>query len=1004
MSTLPRLLYNGTRSHMHESQPALFGQPFATASPPNPVFCHQDFLEKLEEHRTDSIGKRASLLLQRLATDERRMHFKATHGPNRGWRRSRLGGNQGSHFYAWWAPKAAPAIREGEGFTAAPDGSIFVRDIRHHDDHSVAHAQSYDGHYLPLSVEELRRDEYGPSPWTPPQARFAAARQAVRTLKGHPGSGKTTALLHAADETRSGRVLYLTFSSDLAALARLYFDRYCAGDRQFYVVTFQSFLRQLLGYKDPLPESREALKLFRGDLAPFARYIAPWHEHKTALYDELHAHAIGAALPVKVGRFEAAKGPRVSDQDYRRQRTRFLGQAAAAAAVDAMARLEKANKHSVAERYFPELALAWRAAQELTRVDGGAIATEFFNFDCIAVDECQDLTPLESFVVLQLAAAINRRRRTAIPLLLAGDEAQTVRPTDFEWAWMSELLHHLVGTPSEFKLSTNLRSPERIARLVNRVWDLYALIEKRDRPSGTGYAEIEDDATDQLLYCTAAPGADLQTLLENLAAREGLALIALDEETIAAIPPTVRSAVLTPQEVKGLDFHCVCILDGGRHLRRIVEDKDYLLTNLESLRKRLLIDALRVALSRPTARLIWLDIEPTPRVVHESLQFLNYGISAGAVAPAIPPAVMKTLDEESLDLEERILRCQQDARQFLQVRPELAWSRAQQAVALLGDLASPAAISDESLRAAVYDTAAEICFCLAWRHAELPPELGHPNLFLEARQAVARAGRLGLGAVIGGIDAFTRGRADDRLGLLGELAGLITHYTHEIQPWLLIEIGDKAAQWVSELESALSVGDNAVILSKILPPFYDALKLPDAEARKERLQQRSLQILLKTKKYAAALTILERQPRKDHRLEAMCLEGLGRHGDAAHAYRQAGDLKEALKCYRAVPDFDAALALIREVSDHPAAQSYEWLARLRALIAEKPEKFNRVMQASEKRVLEQMLEQALGVARRKPAAKKAATAKAPPRKPAPRAPAKRKSAKVPDPSRLSDPF
>ena len=77
-----------------------------------------------------------------------------------------------------------------------------------------------------------------------------------------------------------------------------------------------------------------------------------------------------------------------------------------------------------------------------------------------------------------------------------------------------------------------------------------------------------------------------------------------------------------------------------------------------------------------------------------------------------------------------------------------------------------------------------------------------------------------------------------------------------------------------------------------------------------------------------------------------------------------------------MPDFDAASALIREVGDHPAAESYEWLTRLNALIAEKPEKFNRVMLAPEKKLLEESLERALGVARKKAVPRKTAVKKA----------------------------
>ncbi|MEK7752785.1 MAG: hypothetical protein AAB654_12765 [Acidobacteriota bacterium] len=73
----------------------------APAEPGTPIFCHEDYLQKMAENRANTVGKRAALLLHRLLIDERRQHYKSTRGANRGWRRSRLGGNQGSHFYAW---------------------------------------------------------------------------------------------------------------------------------------------------------------------------------------------------------------------------------------------------------------------------------------------------------------------------------------------------------------------------------------------------------------------------------------------------------------------------------------------------------------------------------------------------------------------------------------------------------------------------------------------------------------------------------------------------------------------------------------------------------------------------------------------------------------------------------------------------------------------------------------------------------------------------------------
>jgi tetratricopeptide (TPR) repeat protein len=832
----------------------------------------------------------------------------------------------------------------------------------------------------------MRRDEYGPAPWTLQQSRFATARQPVRILKGHPGSGKTTALLHAADASAANRVLYLTFSRDLAVMASEYFGRYCSGARTFQVLTFDTFMRRLLGVETAPASDAEMRSRFRGDLVPFSRSLGPWTDHIPALYDEMHAHLVGAALPAAAGRFPAHLAPRASDKDYRSRRIRFLGENAASCVLDLASRLER-NNPSLASRYFPELDLAWRAAAAFTPSGALPIAPEFFNFDCIAVDECQDLTPLEAFVTVALASAIGRHNRGRIPVFYAGDEAQTVRPTDFEWGWMNDLLHDRLGTPQEFKLASNLRSPRLIAQLVNHVWDLYGRLEKRDRPSGTGYAEIEDDATDQVLYCTTPPGDELNRCLEALSAREGLAIVSYDDTLAAKIPAPLRPSLLTPREVKGLDFHTVCLVNAGQQLEKIVRserDRDYLTTDIEGLRRRLAIDQLRVGISRPADRLLWLDVAPSSDVVRSTIAFLNQS-GQHAFSPSVPEALLRALEEEQLDLDERIQRCQIDARQFLAVRPEIAWSRAQQAVALLGDPQNPHAIQDKAVRRAAGETLAEICFCLGVRGAHLPPELGRPDLFNEAARACRRPN---LAAVIGGIGRVLRADRQERLLALGDLAQAVAHCKNDLEPWILTEISAKLPVWLDELESAVSVGDNAVTLARILPPFYLALNLPDAKSRRDKLLDRCVRHLVKNKRHHEALETLRLLPTPRPDLEADCLEALGDFPAAAQLYRSIGKLKEALACYRAAPDFESAAALIREIPGHPAADSFDWLLRLRALLGERPENFNRVITPPEKKLLEQMLEQALGVQRKsKATTKKAATKRAAtPKKRAPRPP------------------
>ena len=97
----------------------------------------------------------------------------------------------------------------------------------------------------------------------------------------------------------------------------------------------------------------------------------------------------------------------------------------------------------------------------------------------------------------------------------------------------------------------------------------------------------------------------------------------------------------------------------------------------------------------------------------------------------------------------------------------------------------------------------------------------------------------------------------------------------------------------------------------------------------------------------------------------------------------AGNLKEALNCYRSIPDLDEALKLVGKIEDHPAAESLQWMSRVQQLIAERPEKFTKVVTAAEKKLLQDMLERGLGVTRKKPAPRKKAAAPAKPKKRAP---------------------
>src|SRR5262249_1994923 len=147
--------------------------------------------------------------------------------------------------------------------------------------------------------------------------------------------------------------------------------------------------------------------------------------------------------------------------------------------------------------------------------------------------------------------------------------------------------------------------------------------------------------------------------------------------------------------------------------------------------------------------------------------------------------------------------------------------------------------------------------------------------------------------------------------------------------------------------------------------FYEVLDVPDRGARIRRLQQRAIQLLIKDGEYAAALAELRAQPERQPKLEAVCLEGMGDLRGAAQCHVAEGELKEALLCYRTIPDLDEALKLLDTMGEHPAAESLQWIAKVQRLVAVRPQNFTKTVTPAEKKLLQDLLEKALGVSRAK---------------------------------------
>src|ERR1039457_1024551 len=197
-----------------------------------------------------------------------------------------------------------------------------------------------------------------------------------------------------------------------------------------------------------------------------------------------------------------------------------------------------------------------------------------------------------------------------------------------------------------------------------------------------------------------------------------------------------------------------------------------------------------------------------------------------------------------------------------------------------------------------------------------------------------------------------------------------------IEPWLLLELQPRSAAWLQALEDQVDKFPTMVL--EMMPSLYQLFVPLELWPRTVQVREKAIRALMRMTDHAGALQILQQTPGADPKLIAECREGLGELDLAAAEYLKAGSSQDALRCYRLIPDFDKSLELLDAAGKHPARDSLLWLRRMRDLAAERPAEFQKLILPAEKKLLEEVLQTALGVSRKKPAAKrtKAAVKKA----------------------------
>jgi hypothetical protein len=556
------------------------------------VRVHPDVDSDLDalDHAGLSVRRKVAWALLELACHGRTGRVKGTVG--QAWRRTPVAGNA---HYLYWAPRGATEVSTAH----ASPREILVRAVREHD---------ATGEVLPAGPLELYRvDDLGAADPRSDAQREAFAREGdacVHEISGPPGTGKTVALLYATRDSAARAGLYVTWSAALAETARAFFAAHGISDR-VHVTTVRALVARLApAMPDPGPEGAGE-RAFRDAASTYAKpLLGPWLGREDALWAELRGVVFGLALPFPIRR-GATELPACGRLDEPTYRALTDLDAAGASAVLAFASLAGER------RFFPDL----DAARNAIGILQDAVPGDLASVETIAIDEAQDLAPVELALLVSLARALRKSGRKT-HVFVCGDVSQTLRPTAFSWGTVGDLAYQRLGVAAAHaELVAPLRQPRTHLAALEAATRLYRGLDKELRPTVRRSAE-DTDAAGRLWIAPSPSSDERAALLAALAAAPGRAMVTLtrqSSEPHSDVRGAASSVVFRPEEIKGLERAVVVVSGLGealRDVRRLVDAAATHADRLAGREARRLVDRVRVALSRSTDTLVLLDDAP----------------------------------------------------------------------------------------------------------------------------------------------------------------------------------------------------------------------------------------------------------------------------------------------------------------------------------------------------------------------------------------------------------
>lgn len=919
------------------------------------ILAHDDFSEWfISDLSPQKLVKNARFVLRNLMSKGHSSRNKSVSGEGKGWLRAGLGGNNGFHYYLWFAKYGGDI---GAEIGLLP-GEIAVRIVRHHDETGNAlSAHSRDSYqaFLPNDIEgKVEESEY-----TEAQVKAAiTSPSSIQILKGYPGSGKTSALWLSGTHTENQTVMYITYSKQLVESADAYFHSFKPETSDIFVMTFPELLNEIGDFsKDAYVNTSPSVgaEILEDILGRRADQLGKWTGRFDELYAELHAYAAGRSLPIDANNWPATATPLLDPDKYFAMRRDALGDAAAG---DIKKILQKLDKEKHIKKLFPGPYLSREALEDINEPP----LDKYLNVRTVLVDEVQDLTPMEALFLFNVVARIGCSSGQMPRLILAGDESQTVRPTGFLWSDLKNLATTVFGKQmsiEDTQLEQNLRSPRQIAGFVEATRQQYALLNKDERPSGLTQTQVDEDRSGRLVYCSLQSDTEFYDLIETFQNLPHSCIVYpgfnLPEDVDKS--EKWKDSLFTAEQVKGLDFEHVVLVDAGRRQQDLLQlnvdrTKDPSLTGTF----RTMADQYRVASSRASENLILIDRDGQDRF--EDI----YNFCQGRIDLELEQLTyedLPTLFVDDDDPENTIRALMSDTYQLLETQTQRAIRKSRTIQKNLDRYALSMTPSKE-----IIDEVHRVQGVAALVGLLDPEE--YPSLKKdELRDAAKRHFReIKLESLFNSINDLamldSSWASPKTLKVLNTSVANLEKISRDIPEVRRGQIRI-ILKWLDDL-SEKDVPTEEDTTRKVVLQAQEMVTVLSSEAQYlvaqfDKTRTAWAKQCLARRKAELALEIVVGMTTRDVPLEAECYVANANFSSASQCYETLGDMEKAIEFARQVPDIDRALKLA-ESSRSEALRTLQWLKSAQDLFESRKDENAGRLTTAEAKSLDEWVKQA----------------------------------------------